>query len=94
MNELEFDENELLDLFENNRMISDKEKLTDYIVVAKNTIEKNSKISIRVNEKDLRKVKSKAIEVGVPYQTLINMIIHQYAENKIKLSTAKGNFMY
>lgn len=86
MNELEFDENELLDLFENNRMISDKEKLTDYIVVAKNTIEKNSKISIRVNEKDLRKVKSKAIEVGVPYQTLINMIIHQYAENKIKLS--------
>jgi predicted DNA binding CopG/RHH family protein len=86
MNELEFDENELLDLFENNQMISDKEKLTDYIVVAKNTIEKNSKISIRVNEKDLRKVKSKAIEVGVPYQTLINMIIHQYAENKIKLS--------
>ena len=42
-------------------------------------------IEIR-NEKDLRKVKSKAIEVGVPYQTLINMIIHQYAENKIKLS--------
>ncbi len=83
MNELEFDENELLDLFENNRMISDKEKLTDYIVVAKNTIEKNSKISIRVNEKDLRKVKSKAIEVGVPYQTLINMIIHQYAEKSV-----------
>ena len=86
MNELEFDENELLNLFENNQMISNKEKVTDYIIVAKSTIEKNSKISIRVNEKDLRKVKSKAIEVGVPYQTLINMIIHQYAENKIKLS--------
>jgi hypothetical protein len=33
MNELEFDENEILDLFENNQMISDKEKLKDKILV-------------------------------------------------------------
>ncbi len=82
----ELDEKEILDLFENNKMISERGNLNNYTAIAKNTTEKNSKISIRLNEKDLRKLKSKAIEIGVPYQTLINMIIHQYAENKIQLS--------
>ena len=61
----------ILDLFESDNLISSKEDIENYIKVAKNTVEKNAKISIRVNEKDLRKVKSKAIEIGVPYQTLI-----------------------
>ncbi len=86
MNKLDLEEKEILNMFEANELISEKENIEDYVIVAQKTIEKNAKISIRINEKDLRKVKSKAIEVGVPYQTLINMIIHQYAENKIQIS--------
>ncbi len=86
MNKLDLEEKEILNMFEANELISEKENIEDYVIVAQKTIEKNAKISIRINEKDLRKVKSKAIDVGVPYQTLINMIIHQYAENKIQIS--------
>ena len=86
MNKLDLEEKEILNMFEANELISEKENIEDYVIIAQKTIEKNAKISIRINEKDLRKVKSKAIEVGVPYQTLINMIIHQYAENKIQIS--------
>lgn len=86
MGKLNFEEKELLEMFESEELISDNKDINKYVAIAKNTIEKNSRISLRINEKDLRKVKSKAIEIGVPYQTLINMLIHQYAENKIRIS--------
>jgi predicted DNA binding CopG/RHH family protein len=33
-----------------------------------------------VRERDLEKLKAKAGKLGMPYQTLINSILHQYAE--------------
>jgi predicted DNA binding CopG/RHH family protein len=48
--------------------------------IAAYTLQKKANISIRLTEKDLRKIKSKAIEKGIPYQTLAASIIHQYAE--------------
>lgn len=37
-----------------------------------------SKISLRVPQGDLTRLKSKAMQEGVPYQTLINSLIHKY----------------
>ena len=37
-------------------------------------------------EKDLLIIKRKATENGLPYQSLINVLIHQYAEGKIVLN--------
>jgi len=42
-------------------------------------------ISIRLSEADIRKLKKKSLETGIPYQTLISFLIHQYVEGKIKL---------
>lgn len=36
------------------------------------------KISLRVSRSDLARLKSRALQEGVPYQTLINSIIHKY----------------
>lgn len=45
---------------------------------ARNTLNETSeKISIRIAQSDLARVKAKAFREGVPYQTLIKSIIHQ-----------------
>jgi predicted DNA binding CopG/RHH family protein len=57
-----------------------KKQLRQY---ARATLSKTKHISIRVSEKDLRKIKAKAVETGIPYQTLIGSLLHQYASGKI-----------
>ncbi|MCH7730214.1 hypothetical protein IID21_01635 [Patescibacteria group bacterium] len=43
---------------------------------------KTKRITIRVNQEDLLKVKAKAKRVRIPYQRLLNALIHQFAEGK------------
>lgn len=50
----------------------------DAIEAAKNTVNKNKNINLRLTEKDLQKLKAKAIEEGMPYQTLAASILHKY----------------
>ena len=50
--------------------------------LAKLKIAKSESISIRLTSPDLESIKAKAIEEGLPYQTLISSIIHQYANGK------------
>ncbi|EKD84940.1 MAG: hypothetical protein ACD_38C00138G0004 [uncultured bacterium] len=51
----------------------------DAIEAAKNTVKKNKNINLRISERDLLKLKAKAIEEGIPYQTLAASILHKYA---------------
>ncbi len=47
--------------------------------LAENTLAvRRKRISISVPELDLMKLKSRAAEEGMPYQTLINSILHKY----------------
>ncbi len=48
--------------------------------------QKKRAISIRIGENDIYALKKKALESGVPYQNIIQMLIHQFASDKIKLS--------
>ena len=47
--------------------------------------QKKKPISIRLSENDLYELKRKALENSIPYQNLIQILVHQYATNKIKL---------
>ncbi len=47
--------------------------------------EKKKAVSIRLPENDLYELKRKSLENGVPYQNIIQMLVHQYASNKIHL---------
>ena len=68
------------------KLKSEKAKYQNY---AKLTLGKSKNINIRLSEKDLQKIKSKAVTRGLPYQTLLSSLIHQYADeqskNKIRL---------
>ena len=48
--------------------------------------QKKKAISIRVSENDIYELKKKALESGVPYQNIIQMLIHQFASNKVQMS--------
>ena len=48
--------------------------------------QKKKAISIRVGENDIYELKKKALESGLPYQNIIQMLIHQFASDKIRLS--------
>jgi len=50
-------------------------KLREY---AKNTLQKDKRINIRMSSKDLDQVQVIAAQEGIPYQTLISSIIHKY----------------
>jgi len=63
-----------------------KEELALAKQAAKNTTAKTKNINLRVSEADIMKLKTKSIEVGIPYQTIINALIHNYAIGKVKLS--------
>ena len=47
--------------------------------------EKKKAISLRLSENDIYELKKKALENSVPYQNLVQMLIHQFVTNKIKL---------
>ena len=44
---------------------------------------KNKAISLRIAEYDLEKLKEKAKNDGIPYQTLISMVLHKYITNQL-----------
>ena len=48
-------------------------------------LQKTKRITIRVNQGDLIKVKAKAKRNNIPYQTLLNALIRQFAEDKTSL---------
>ncbi|OGD18197.1 MAG: hypothetical protein A2W03_00440 [Candidatus Aminicenantes bacterium RBG_16_63_16] len=65
--------------------VSDQEAWREKLVqAARTTIAKNRHISIRLSERDIMLIRARAIELGMPYQTLIGSILHQYAEGKVK----------
>jgi predicted DNA binding CopG/RHH family protein len=49
-------------------------------------IKKANRINIRISPQDLERIKKKAAAAGIPYQTLIGAILHQYASDRIAAS--------
>jgi predicted DNA binding CopG/RHH family protein len=79
-------EKDILESYENDEWQSSPDLNKDrkkYSQIARNTILKNKRINIRISERDLTKLKSKSVEEGMPYQTLISSILHKYVSGKI-----------
>ncbi len=52
--------------------------------VAANTFKKDKRINIRISNRDLVAVQSRASEEGIPYQTLVSSIIHKYVSGSLR----------
>ena len=85
MDYLDKDEKEIMESYENGEWVSSGDELKEEIRhAAKNSTLKNKRINIRLTEKDYRDIQVKAMEEGVPYQTLISSIIHKYNKGELK----------
>ena len=51
--------------------------------IAKNTFKKDKRITIRLYDHDYKGIQKKALEMGIPYQTLISGMIHRYVEGDL-----------
>ena len=85
---LDKDERELAQSLEEEEWVSDlskkdKKLLEEY---ARYSLNKQKRINIRMSERDLKKIRAKAVEEGIPYQSLISMLIHKYTEGKISFT--------
>ena len=82
---LDKEEIELAESLEKEEWISDltKKEKKKYEEYARYSLSKRKRINIRMSERDLKKIQAKAVEEGIPYQSLISMLIHKYNEGKI-----------
>ncbi|MBU0694659.1 MAG: antitoxin [Candidatus Omnitrophica bacterium] len=60
-----------------------KKEVVRYREYAKSTLRKNKRINIRMSESDIVHIQRKAVENGLPYQTLISSILHKYANGNV-----------
>jgi predicted DNA binding CopG/RHH family protein len=50
---------------------------------AEATFKKNRRVNIRISDKDLEALQKRAIEEGMPYQTLISSLLHKYVSGRL-----------
>ncbi len=85
---LDKEEKNLAKSLENEEWVSDltKKEKKQYEECARYSLNKQKRINIRMTERDLKKIRAKAVEEGIPYQSLISMLIHKYNEGKISVN--------
>jgi len=80
-------EKELLELDETGKIQFNKvdpEERSALMAAARETLQKDKRINIRMSGRDLLSLKRKANRFGMPYQTLISSILHQYVSGDLK----------
>ena len=50
---------------------------------AAETAAKDYQINVRISKQDAEALKTKALEEGIPYQTLVTSILHKYVTGRI-----------
>lgn len=85
-NNLNKEERNILESFENDewQSVSDLDKRKSTLKrYAKNTLLKNKRVNIRITERDMTELRKRAVEEGLPYQTLISSILHKYINGSL-----------
>ena len=85
-NKLNRDDQELLETFEAGEYKSDltDERRTQLVKLAGEAIRKDKRINIRISSRDLEALQRRAIEEGLPYQSLVSSVLHKYVSGGFK----------
>lgn len=84
-------ENEVLTAFDQGQLksVASKTELAKFKAAARATAIKDRRVNIRLSPGDLSDIQVKALEEGVPYQTLIASVLHKYVTGR--LAGPRGN---
>ena len=74
------EEKELLKDFEAGefRSVLTPDRKQEIAKAAAKTFKKDKRINIRISARDLQAIQKRALEEGIPYQTLVSSILHKY----------------
>ena len=81
------EEKELMESIENDewKEVKNEDKYKKQAIeYAEATMKKDKRMNIRISERDLKNLKIKALEEGLPYQTLVSMVLHKYVSGKFR----------
>ena len=86
MNKFDQEEQEIVGAFESGKLkrVANAEKvLEQHQVVAQATFKKDARINIRLSSRDLRALQTRALQEGLPYQTLVSSVLHKFIEGQL-----------
>jgi predicted DNA binding CopG/RHH family protein len=87
MDDLTKDERELLKSVESGdwRSVKDRDRqIAKYRTFAAATFKKDRRINIRISSSDLAALQKRALQEGIPYQTLVASILHKYVSGRLR----------
>jgi predicted DNA binding CopG/RHH family protein len=65
------------------KSVATKSELAKFKAAARSTAVKDKRVNIRLSSGDLSDIQIKALEEGVPYQTLIASVLHKYVTGRL-----------
>ena len=76
---------EVLNAFDEGQLksVATKAELAKFKAAARATAIKDRRVNIRLSSGDLKDIQVKALEEGVPYQTLIASVLHKYVTGRL-----------
>ena len=89
--QLDAEEQQLLDEFEHDALLSvaTPSLLEGLRESARTSGQKDQRINIRLSRGDLQAIRTRALQAGIPYQTLISSILHQFANGDLQQRSAR-----
>ena len=83
---LDGEEQELVESFERDewRPVAERDaEVERYREYAQATFKKDMRVNIRISRKDLEALQTRALEEGIPYQTLMASVLHKYVSGRL-----------
>jgi predicted DNA binding CopG/RHH family protein len=86
MNGLDRYEKQVLSAYEKGKLkptVTSEASLRRYREYARATLTKNRRVNIRVSTQDVSDIQARAVEEGMPYQTLMASVLHKFATGRL-----------
>jgi predicted DNA binding CopG/RHH family protein len=59
------------------------QRLKTHRAAAEATLKKDQRLNIRISSRDLKNLQARALEEGIPYQTLAASLLHKYVNGHL-----------
>lgn len=93
MPDLDRYEEEVLKAFDKGRLasVATKSELGRLRAGARATAVKDKRVNIRLSSMDLQDIQARALQEGLPYQTLIASVLHKYVTGRLQETAPSSN---
>lgn len=82
------EEREIIESLHSEEWVSDfnEDIKKQYEEYARNYFEFKNKVEVRLTDKDFNRIQIKSAQLGIPYESIIALLIHKYNEGEIALT--------